>query len=199
MATTFVDICNAALIRIGLPIIAGFTDGTNRANVCASRYESCRDIVLRMHPWSCATQRVQLASSTTSPAFDYQYQYPMPSDFLRELQVSSSPYMTDCTLASRPRYRIESGNILFDFPILYLLYVQRVTNANQLDSLCQQAMALYLAYDIAQLLLQNENLVGQLNKEFEGAMATARNVNAQENDRCFVIDQFERARLWGPS
>lgn len=102
-------------------------------------------------------------------------------------------------MGARPEYKIESGNILFNYNTLYLVYINQVTNAGQLESLCTEAMALYIAYDLAQLLLQNENLVKQLNQEFEATMATARNVNADEQQSCMVIDTFERARWWGPS
>jgi hypothetical protein len=199
MASTYVDICNSALTRIGLPIISSFSDGTPQANACSNRWQADRDIVLRMHPWTCATVRVALAPSATAPAFDYKYAFPLPSDFLRALDISNDPRGSEVFFGARPRFEIESGSVLFDSSILYLRYVNQVANASQLDPECANAMALYIAYDLAQLLLNNEALVKQLNEEFEGAMATARNVNAQEEQTCMVIDTFERVRLWGPS
>ena len=210
MAVTYVDICNAALTRIGLPIISSFSDGTSQANACSNRYQSDRDIVLRMHPWTCATVRTMLAPSATTPAYCYTYQFPLPSDFLRVVEIRSDPgnypfYGGDSfggegfLSGADPDYEIESGNILYDWPTIFFRYVQRVENAEQLDPECQMAMSLYIAYDLAQLLLQNENLVKQVNQEFEAAMATARNVNAQEQKSCMIIDHFEKVRWWGPS
>jgi hypothetical protein len=210
MPRTFVDISNAALTRIGLPLISSFTDGTIEANACNLRWEEDRDIVLRMHPWTCATKRAVLSPSATKPAFEYLYAFPLPDDFLRVAPdgVSDSGIASpEDFLGPRPDYRIESGNILYGnanyaasgvTSALYLVYIAQVTDASQLDPECANAMAIYMAYDLAQLLQQSQSLVKQLSSEFEAALATARNVNAQEQQTCTVIDTFERWRIWGP-
>jgi hypothetical protein len=199
MASTFVDICNSALIRIGVPTITSFQDGNAQANACNVRYQEDRDIVLRMHPWTCATKRVILSPSTTAPAFGWQYAFPLPADYLRIDDISNQPWGTQVYLGSRPPYAIESGSILFGWNTLYLRYISQVQNAAQLDAECANAIALYIAYDLAQLLLQNQTLVKELNEEFGAALATARNVSAQEQDTCLIMDTFDRARFSGPS
>lgn len=194
---TYVDICNSALIRLGIPIISSFADGTKAANVCSIRYTACRDIVLRMYPWSCATKRVVLAPSTTPPAYQFTFAYPVPSDWLRTLDVCSDTRGSQAYLGSRSNYELESNQILTNFNPCYLKYVYQVDNADQLDPECQNALACYIAYDISNPLLQDANLTKVLNEEFEASMTKAMNVNAQEETACMVIDNYDRARL-GP-
>jgi hypothetical protein len=196
---TFIDLCNAALVRIGVPIIASFNDGTNQSNACSNRYQFCVNQVLQMHPWNCATTRAILAPSAVPPAFDYSYAFPLPADFLRELDVSSQSIASDTYMGPRDRYRIEGGNILFDTSTLYLRYIQQVTNANQLDALCQQAIGAYIAFDLAQTLLRNPELTSELDKQFKEILAEARNVNSAQLRTWEIIDHYERTRFYGPT
>jgi hypothetical protein len=85
--TSAVQICSNALLLLGDNPIDSFDVDNNRTRLVANLYESKRDKVLRSHPWNCATKRVTLSPSAEAPAFDWAYQFPLPSDWLRTLSV----------------------------------------------------------------------------------------------------------------
>lgn len=60
MASTSVDICNAALIKVGAETITALSDNNKRARACNERYADIRDVVLAAHPWNFAIGRTQL-------------------------------------------------------------------------------------------------------------------------------------------
>jgi hypothetical protein len=93
MATSVVDICNNALIRIGSKTITSLSDGDKVANSCNLLYTQTRDLLLRQHFWNFAVTRVQLASESTSPGFEFDYSYPLPSDFIRAIGLYESIFL----------------------------------------------------------------------------------------------------------
>lgn len=71
-----VDICNAALFRLGGNSISTLKDGTSEAMACNLRYDWCRRAVLRQHIWKCAMKRATLtALSQNSGALVIGQQY----------------------------------------------------------------------------------------------------------------------------
>ena len=198
MPSSWVDVANTGLTRLGVNPIVSFTDGTREANAVNSCYQKCRDITLRLHPWNCAKTRALLSPDSTAPAFDYPYQFSLPADWLRALDISSDAAGRDVRLGSRPRYAIEGKKILFDSSALYLRYIQRVTDAVQLDETCADAIGAYIAYYLAQTFFKNSALTKNMRAQFKDVLADARSVNAQEQQTSSIPDHFERVRM-GPS
>ena len=75
-----VDICNNALIDLGASAISSLTEDSKAARLCNQRFDSIRDTVFRFHPWNCLVKRASLAADTDTPAFEYSYQYTLPTD-----------------------------------------------------------------------------------------------------------------------
>jgi hypothetical protein len=86
-----------------------------------------RNYVLRRHPWNCAVKRVTLSPDVTSPGFDYAFQFTLPSDYLKVLQVGEYGAEVD--------YRIESGKLLSDDNPCLLRYIWRNDNPATWDDL----------------------------------------------------------------
>ena len=86
---TEVSICANALRRLGDDPITSLTDDTERARLCNAFYAPARDLVLRAHPWNFAITRATLAQLSDTPAFEYSYQYALPTSplCLRVLQM----------------------------------------------------------------------------------------------------------------
>lgn len=84
-------IVNIALARISVERISSLDSGsTKQARVARDLFDEARDELLRMHTWSFATKRVELAQATGSgatPAFGFDYAYNVPSDLLRIISV----------------------------------------------------------------------------------------------------------------
>jgi len=90
IAISAVDICNLALSELGnKPISNIITPTTLEETICAKHYDNTRRYVLRKHLWNFAKKRVVLSRSGT-PEFEYEDQYPLPSDFIRIIKASST-------------------------------------------------------------------------------------------------------------
>lgn len=90
MATTDIDLCSQALIRLGESPISSFSDGTDAATICANNYPTFKEFILEMHDWFCAKGRSKLTRSDTSPINEHAYAYHLPTDFLRLVAVYDS-------------------------------------------------------------------------------------------------------------
>ena len=165
-----VDICNRALTKIGEDRIIAITDNSKQAKACNHAYEFVRDSVLRMHPWNCTVTRVQLAPLVTTPAFTYTYEYQIPSDCLKVLEVDTTyPWV------------VEGRKILTDEgTVLKVRYQKRETDPNQYDALLFEAIASKLAYELAEPLTQSNSKKDAALKDLTLVMESARFHDAQE-------------------
>jgi hypothetical protein len=169
MATSDVEICNSAITKIGGATIMSLSDETVEAATCNLRLDPCRRIVLRMHPWNCAIGRVELAPDVDVPAFDFTSQFTLPADCLRVLEV-----------ADDIEYRIEGRKIVSDGTSISLKYLKNVTDPTQLDELVSEAIACYLAYDIAYKVTQKTSVQDACWKQLQLVLRQAKTVDAQE-------------------
>ena len=62
-----IRIANRACIEMGVKTISSFNDGSISANIINQIYDDCRQEFLEEHPWSFATQTLQLATLSTVP------------------------------------------------------------------------------------------------------------------------------------
>lgn len=172
--TTPVTICSNALLMLGDNPIADFNEDNDRARLASNLWPLARDSVLRRHPWNCATKRVLLAPLSTPPAFEFAYQFQMPSDWMRTLSIGEE--------VERPRYRIEGRVILMDESSCKLRYIWRNENPASWDSMLIQCMTMVMrglfAYPIAQSASLEQAIEGQVSR----ALREARAVDGQEDD-----------------
>ncbi|MDD9905663.1 MAG: hypothetical protein OXT06_19005 [Rhodospirillaceae bacterium] len=73
-----IKICSMALTRLGEKTIGSFTEGTDRATICANNYPTVKDTLLSLYDWKFAITKQQLTrlSATPNSAWTYQYQLP---------------------------------------------------------------------------------------------------------------------------
>jgi hypothetical protein len=187
--TSIVQICNIALSNIGEQRISALTDNTERARLCNLRFEDCRDAVLRSYPWKCAVARSALASTTTAPAWGFAFQYVLPSDCLRVLDIEEF---------NQP-YEIEGKFIVTDATSVKLKYIQRVEDPNQFDSLLIQAVALKLASELAESVSGRADLRDRMLSKYLQVISEARGVDATERSMPeeLTADLFINSRIVG--
>ena len=140
-----VQICNSALNQLGASSITALTENSKNARICNERYETIRDAVYRSHPWNWLVKRVQLAQDSDTPAWGFTYQYTLPSDCLRVLQIKD--YNSD--------YKIEGRKLLIEESEVYLIYLAIETDVNQLDILLRETISAALAQDISYAITSN--------------------------------------------
>ena len=165
-----VQICNSALNQLGASSITALTEDSKNARICNERYETIRDAVYRSHPWNCLFKRVQLAQDTDTPAWGFTYQYTLPSDCLRVLQIKD--YNSD--------YKIEGRKLLIDESDVYLIYLAIETDVNQLDILLRETISAGLAQDIAYAITSNLQVTKLMAEKYQAKLSEARHTDASE-------------------
>jgi hypothetical protein len=168
-----VDICSAAVLSLGGNPISSFDESTDRARLCASLWPLVRDEILRGHPWNCAIKRDVLAALTTAPAYDYAYQYELPSDWLRTLSVGE--------YGVEPDFKTEGRRILSDETPLKIRYIFRNEDSRTYDALLVDAMIAAMAARIAYAITQSASLAQVKMQELQAILKRARAVDGMED------------------
>src|SRR5215213_9709020 len=103
MSLSAVELCAAALVKIGAQPLDSFEDNTAEA-ACARRlYPIARDLLLGVHPWSFTLAQARLTPEATAPVADFAHAFVLPADHLRTISVG---------IAGRSRgtaYRVQGG------------------------------------------------------------------------------------------
>jgi hypothetical protein len=186
--TSATHIVNNALIRLGAKNITDLdTDGTQTSATMVQLYEHTRDSLLRQHFWNFAIKRVSLAADAVTPAFEYANQYTLPADFIRVKKI----YNSDLP------YTIEGGSLLIDQSTeLQLIYVSRVTDVTQFDTLFTQVLILMLAILAAARIVGDGYKTGPLLQELNQLLLEAKIVDAQDGTpETLIVSAFQEARL----
>ena len=170
MATSKVDICNLALQRLGAKTITSLTEDNVRARECNRVYDHARDSELRAHPWSFARKRSSLAADATAPAFGYDNQYTVPTDFLRLLPTKE-----------QKDFQIEANKILTnDDAPLQIVYIAEITDPNLFDLLYKDLLISRIAMDIAEKVTQSNSKIEAAMERYDASKKEAKRINAQE-------------------
>lgn len=170
-----VGIANAALQLIkSSKQITSITQGTKEANAVEVIYEELRDACLEMHVWNFATKRVKLAQLTDTPTFGWDYSYQLPADNLRIISVHPST-----SVHSSVPYRIEGQTLSADAENIYLKYIARITDPNQMTATFRLALSKLLASRLAVTLAQSTSLSKEMYEQFVGEdMPTAKGADS---------------------
>ena len=168
MTSTNVSICNEALSLIGAKSILSFDENTENARRCASIYDTTRRALLRMHPWSFAKKRTQLAPVSTHPTFGYHNSFPLPHDFVRVIS------------AGVEEYEVEARHILANTNLINLVYVSDEDNEELWDSLFSECMSLYLVHKLAKPITGSNAEADSAWQKLQNMLKQARAINGQE-------------------
>jgi hypothetical protein len=171
MATSVVQIINNALIKIGASAILTLTENSEAARAANLIYEQIRDACIRDHVWNFAIRRVELAQNSTAPAFEFSYQYNLPSDCLRVLQMEDMGMY----------YKIEGGKLLTDEGTAKILYLSRVEDVNLFDSCLSRRCLPVLLRSLSVTLSESNTLYSNMMEMYQRKIADARSMDAQES------------------
>lgn len=172
-AVSEVAICNMALHRVGGSSIADLDEDTKAGRVCNAFYDHARDFVLASYPWKCIMKRARAAQLTSSPAFEYDYSYQVPSDCLGWIRCGDAYGFND-----EIDFVVEGDKIHTDETELYIQYARRETDPTKFDALLVQSIACYMAYLIAVPLQASIALQNAKYQEFLQTVQQAERVNA---------------------
>lgn len=165
--TSPVSICSNALVMLGGAPFSSLDEPKPHVRVAANLYASVRDDVLRLHTWNCATDRVILAPMATAPEFDFAYQFQLPGDWLRTLQVGRN--------GDPIPFRSERQRLLANVNALPLVYCFRneveVTWSTNLIHVMELAMAAKMAYAVTSSAAVRDSFRDEFARELKVAKA----------------------------
>ena len=165
-----VGICNGALNQLGATTILSLTEDSKNARLCNARFSEVRDAVFRSHPWNCLQKRVEVSSSTTTPAWGFKFQYDLPGDCLRLLRI----------LEYDSNHKVEGRNILSNSETMKILYISRVTDPSQYDELLRETLSSALGADIAYAITSNNTTSQNMIASYQEKLRDARFVDSTE-------------------
>jgi len=179
-----VDVANRALTKLGAARIIDFIDDNQQARAIQAMFDIVADAEMRSHLWSFTVRRVDLASLVSKPNWGYEYEYELPSDYLKLLQVNETyvgPNMSDYRNTSTAEYVLEDRKILTDFDSpLRIRYQARVVDTTKWDATFIEAMASRLAMELAEDLTQSNAKRADAIEDYKRAIKTAIRCNAIE-------------------
>ena len=173
---SIVGICNGALNQLGATTILSLTEDSKNARLCNSRFTQVRDALFRTHPWNCLQKRIQIAADSTAPAWGFSFAYTLPADCLRLLRI----------LDYESNYKVEGRKILSNTSTMKILYIARVTDANEYDELLRETLSAALGADIAFAVTSNNQTASNMYNLFQDKLKDARFIDSTEGQN---IDQ----------
>lgn len=180
MSLSQTDICNQALVRIGAKRISNIGDDDKGARICSEVYDSTVREVSRCGQWNCLIKRVELAQLTEAPAFEWDYQYQLPADFISMVQLNGIVYHGQ----PQDDWEIEGKRLLTDATTAQVRYVAIVDDVSQWDPLFCDAVVVLLASKIAVPMRQDESMAVSLRNEYERiTLSRARQRDGNEKKR----------------
>lgn len=171
---SLVEIANLALAMVGDERVTSMeTDTSKEARLCNEFIGQVRDECLVHHPWNFAKRRVGLPALTIAPAFEWTYQYQVPSDCLRVLSIDGDD-------PHEPWER--EGNLVLCNLLapLNIQYIMRHTDTGQWAPLFVRLAAATLAERLVIPLSASKEQAARINAELDNTRRLARQVDAAE-------------------
>lgn len=176
--TSEAALCSHALRLVAGAKISSLTQGTKNANVASDLYPGIRDDLLRGHDWNFATSRSKLARSSTDPAFEFDYAYVLPSDWMRTISVHDNDGGTG-SISFREEEVGGQGCICASVENLYLRYVSLVVDVNRMPPDFRMALITAMARDIAMPISNSNTIAERFERRAAQALLTAKSSDAK--------------------
>jgi hypothetical protein len=169
------SICNRALECLGDAPIVSIDDDTKPAKALRRVYDITRRAFLCDHPWHFAKKRVSLPASAVPPAWGFRRGYPVPADFLRLLAVRNGPDFSLEADATGSQWILSDASAPLD-----ILYLCDVTDAGRFPPHAVEALARWLAYDLAEDLTQSNTKKQDSAQALAVALTRAKRINGMQ-------------------
>jgi len=173
-------VCNVSLGMIGEEKISIITEDSPGARACINFWDISRDAVLAGMQWSFATKRVELSQSSTEPDFGWDYQYPLPADFLEPIVVNEG---------TAPKWVIEGSNLLINESEVELVYIASIEDVGMWPALFIDAFSTRLAADICPSVKRDFNLQQKLMQLFDYKLQKAQSF---DSSRRYDVTQYDQ-------
>lgn len=195
------EFLNDALGQIGASIITGIDDGSTNANYCKRFWPTLRDHMIRSAHWKFAKKRQALAQDAATPAFEFAFQYTLPSDpwCLKVIGYNGSSFDTShLTLYDlapiHPRFKIEGRKLLTNDGVANIEFLARITNPDEWDAMFYQCACAWLASKLALAIPKDRKTAAMLFEQSQHLWSLATAVDGQQGS----VEPFRsNDLLWG--
>lgn len=171
MASSVAAICNRALTFLGANRISSLDDDTVEARLCKEHYEDTLSDLLRSHPWKFAIARASLGLISTTPTYEWDYQYQLPSDCLRVIGMEG--HETD-------DWTVEGNYLLTNATEAKIKYIKKITTVGLFDPSFTTVLALDIAILISYSITTSQGIRNDLIELRKEKIKEARTYSAQE-------------------
>lgn len=185
MTFNITQICNLSLNEIGEVPIASIEDSDNKnARTCKLLYEPTKNKLISSYKWNFAMARATLAQLAEVPAFEYDYQYQLPSDCLRAWEI----------YGSEGKWLIEGDRLLCNDDSIKLRYIKKIDDPNLFTTTFVDCLVLSLASLLVIPITKDRVLQELLLKRFRISLLDAFATTAIEGSP--DIDDVPEAGTW---
>lgn len=172
-----------ALALLGEQRIEELSEDTKEGRLCSVHFEQTRREVIQRHQWRDARKRASLARLLDGPAFGWLYQFQLPGDLIKIIEVRLGTEMD--TAAPQRSWLIEGTKLLTNCQSTAILYVRDAPTV-ELRPLLINAIATLLAAKMALSLTGDSRLQGALFQKaeediYEAWLQDAREHSSGEN------------------
>lgn len=174
MASSEVEICNSALVKLGEERISSLDDPGKAARTCKRQYPLKRDQLLEDYNWTFAIKRIALSADGADPEFGFEARFLLPADCLRFLGLYDPNALPVNYTGTNIAHKIEGRYLLLDDTAANIFYIQRVTNVLEFSPSFAEALACFLAWDMAYDLTGSSTREQRLEAMFAHAIRRAR-------------------------
>lgn len=180
MAITETSICNMALAKLHAKRIEDLDDGaSNEAVKCRLFYEPTRDALIRSHSWRFTRDRKTLTVSGDTPDFEWDYQFPLPDDFIRMRSIYENRFSDE----NLRNYALEGNMLLTNESSMEIRYVKKVTDPDDFDPLFIKVLVLLLADElIGPLAGGDKRIQAKMDNALKVLMPQVRAMDSQETN-----------------
>lgn len=178
---TQVEICNIALSQLGANLINSLDERGTEQTLIKAFWDTARVSLLNTHPWNFAIKRVELARDLGIPTYEFKYQFTLPPDCLRVLQVYRDG-----------DYRLEGRKIITNSTTCLIKYVGDITDTSIWSASFVAAMAARVRFDLAYPITKDSNQVAIAKSLLDSQLQQSRQIDGSE-DYSDPLGQFASA------
>lgn len=180
--STKLDVINAALMKVGLPLAADLNDCDWNASLI---FDSVTEQALRSFAWGFASRYEVLKEAAQVPAFGFHRAYLMPADCLRVIDVRCG---TDLR-SPKARFSISGKLVYANVSPCNCRYVGREMNPANWPNDFADAVAARIAAEIANLSAQTMSMTPNLIQLHQLSLAQAQAADATETTERVPLDE----------
>lgn len=193
-ATSDVEICNLALVRLGQKqLITSLDQNASQAIMCRLHYPRTRDALLSEHTWNFATKYAALSRDASYAGdFEFDYRFQLPTDCLRVVRTAwdangsvagaaiyGFPGLVGSVSTVTP-YRIVGRYLHTNETDASIEYIAQITDVAQFDDLFVDVLAQRLAAELSPAISDNASQTKNLWEVYQNKLVEARNIDASE-------------------